>query len=175
MAETISTLSVISFAAAGVFLALSIFLFFFFRIPTVIGDLSGITARKSIAKMRAVNEKTGIKSYKASKVNIERGKLTGTIPDLNKHDKKKVESGTIRPETSLLAENQADKIEVEATGVLDDETTEIIDTEDTGLLIDEEVTAPLDTSEQKLIKHKEGKKLTMLDEVMIINTDEVIK
>lgn len=82
MAETLQLLSIISFAVAAVCLVLAVFLWFFFRIPDVIGDLSGRTARKSIAKMRAANEKSGSKSYKESKANAERGKLTGTMPGI---------------------------------------------------------------------------------------------
>ena len=108
MAQTLQTLSIISFAVAGVCLVLAIFFWFFFKIPTVIGDLSGRTARKSIAKMRAANEKTGAKSYKESKTNAERGKLTGTMPDSGKLKKKITASDDGKPETGLLAENKAD-------------------------------------------------------------------
>ena len=53
MAETLSMLSIISFIVAGVALAVAIFLWIFFKIPRVIGDLSGRNARKSIASVRA--------------------------------------------------------------------------------------------------------------------------
>lgn len=79
MAETLSTVSVISFAVAGVLLALAIVLGLFFEIPKVIGDLTGITAKRAIAKMRAENEKTGVKKYNVSSVNLERGKITQTM------------------------------------------------------------------------------------------------
>ena len=64
--------SVIFFIAAGVFAVLAIALWFLFKIPIVIGDLSGRTAKKSIERMRLNNEKTGNKSYKTSKSNLER-------------------------------------------------------------------------------------------------------
>ena len=57
MAGTLSTLSVVSFIAAGVALAAAVFLWFYFKIPTVIGDLSGRNAKRSIARMREANEK----------------------------------------------------------------------------------------------------------------------
>lgn len=166
MAQTLQTLSVISFAIAGVCLVLAIFFWFFFKIPTVIGDLSGRTARKSIAKMRAANEKTGVKSYKASKTNAERGKLTGTMSDLGKLKKKKDASNDDKPETGLLAENKVDGPESEATGILGSETT--------GLLIDEKATAPLNTPAHKHPARTGGKKLEMIEEVMFVHTDEVI-
>lgn len=166
MAQTLQTLSIISFAVAGVCLVLAIFFWFFFKIPTVIGDLSGRTARKSIAKMRAANEKTGAKSYKESKTNAERGKLTGTMPDSGKLKKKTTASDDGKPETGLLAENKADGLESEATGILGSETT--------GLLIDENATAPLDSPAQKHPARTGGKKLEMIEEVMFVHTDEVI-
>ena len=54
MAETLSMLSIISFIVAGVALAVAIFLWIFFKIPRVIGDLSGRNARKSIARVELV-------------------------------------------------------------------------------------------------------------------------
>lgn len=168
MAETLSTLSIISFVVAGISLVLAVFFWFFFKIPTVIGDLSGRTARKSIARMRAANEKTGNKSYKESKTNAARGKLTDTIKDSGKLKKNAVKDDD-RPETGLLTENKADEVSSEATGLLNDED------EATGLLVNEDVTAPLDSPIQKTEKRKGGKKLKMLDEVIIIHTDEVIE
>lgn len=166
MAETLSTLSIISFIIAGVCLVLSIFLWTFFKIPTVIGDLSGRNARKSIAKMRAVNEKSGVKSYKESKTNAERGKLTDTMQHSKKLQQEQAKSDD-RPETGLLNNNRADEDLSEATGMLDSETT--------GLLVDVDATAPLDDLVQhQPIKREGGVKLKMLDEVLLIHTDEVI-
>lgn len=174
MAQTLQTLSIISFAVAGVCLVLAVFFWFFFKIPMVIGDLSGRTARKSIAKMRAANEKTGAKAYKESKTNAERGKLTGTMPNMGKPKKKKEVSDNGKPETGLLAENKADGLESEATGVLD-EATGILESDTTGLLIDENATASLDTPAQKHTARTGGKKIEMIEEVMLIHTDEVIE
>lgn len=153
MAETLSTLSIISFVLAGVFLVLAVFFWFFFNIPAVIGDLTGRTARKSIARMRAENEKSGKKGHKESKTNLARGKLTGAVAK--------------NPETGLLVENQAKVLKTEETGLLSEEAT--------GLLSDENVTEPLNIVEQKREKRGNGKKLTMLEDVMIIHTDEVIE
>lgn len=166
MAQTLQTLSIISFAVSGVCLVLAIFFWFFFKIPRVIGDLSGRTARKSIAMIRATNEKTGVKSYKESKTNAERGKLTDTMPGSDKLKKKKTVSDEGKPETGLLADNMAERIDSEATDILEPETT--------GLLIDDNATAPLDSPAHKPIERTGGKKLVMIEEVMLIHTDEVI-
>ena len=172
--QTIETLSTISFAVAGVCLILAVFFWFFFKIPSVIGDLSGRTARKSIAKMRAANEKTGAKSYKESKTNAERGKLTGTMPDSGKLKKKKEVPDDGKPETGLLAENKADGLESEATGMLD-EATSILGSETTGLLIDDNATAPLDAPVHKQVVRTGEKKLEIIEEVIFVHTDEVIE
>lgn len=166
MAQTLQTLSIISFAVAGVCLVLAIFFWFFFKIPTVIGDLSGRTARKSIAKMRAANEKTGTKSYKESKTNAERGKLTGTMPDSGKFNKKNEAPDDDKPETGLLVDNKANGLDSEETGMLESETT--------GLLIDENATAPLDAQAHNPIARTGGKKLEIIEEVILVHTEEVI-
>lgn len=64
---------------AGLCLAIAIILFFALRIPSVVGDLTGATARKGIANIRNQNENTGVKTYKSSAVNRERGKITDRI------------------------------------------------------------------------------------------------
>lgn len=58
--------------AAGVMLAVTLILFFVLKIPRVIGDLSGRTARKAIADIRNHN-------MSANTDNIGSGKLTDKI------------------------------------------------------------------------------------------------
>ena len=163
MAQTLQTLSVISFAVAGVCLVLAIFFWFFFKIPNVIGDLSGRTARKSIAKMRVANEKTGVKSYKESKTNAERGKLTATMSNSRKND------SSDKPETGILLENKAESFETEKTDVLDEETA-FLDSEATTLLIDENI----ERVERDINAYKGDKKLEIIEEVVYVHTGETI-
>lgn len=165
MAETLSTLSIISFAVAGVCLVIAVFLFVYFKIPSVVGDLSGRTARKSIAKMRVANEKTGSKSYITSKTNADRGKLTGTVQGADAISNKAYETEDTRPETGLLSDNKADTIDFQATGFLEDEAT--------GLLMDKDATALLNET-KKPVRRSGGKKLNLIESVMLIHTDEVI-
>lgn len=163
MAETLSTLSIVAFAVAGVSLVLAVVLFIYFRIPTVIGDLSGRNAKKSIARMRTSNEKSGNKSYRASETNAARGKLTSTMPGIGEQPKEKKSDAKVitqdqMPETGLLKENKASLTE-ESTVLLDD-------TEETMLLAE--------TSKEPA-KRVGGVKLTLLEEVMLIHTEEVIE
>lgn len=163
MAEILSIISLVSYIVAGICFALAILFWFVFKIPTVIGDLSGRTARKSIAQMRENNEKSGGKIYKSSSTNVNRGKLTGTMPQTGEPEK--AEDGQ-RVETGLLTENKADHIESEETGMLE--------SEETGLLYDEEETVSLEQSPKPTIKRTGGKKLVVLEEVMLVHTEEVI-
>lgn len=171
-AEILSLVSLISYILAGICLVLAVFFWFFFKIPGVIGDLSGRTARKSIEKMRQANERTGNKSYRASATNAARGKLTDTMQHSSKLKKAKVppqepaESADGRPETGLLVENKAD-------AVITDETAALDLGETTGMLIDDEATMALNV-EAAPARRSGGKKLTMIEEVILIHTDEVI-
>lgn len=151
MADILNTVSVIFFIAAGVFAVLAIALWFLFKIPIVIGDLSGRTAKKSIERMRLNNEKTGNKSYKTSKSNLERGKLTGTMEGMKQSDEANAETG-------LLNENLARDF--------DDQATEILVEDETMLLDGNAKTAPLDSANAITIK--------LIDSVKIIHTEEVI-
>ena len=71
------------------------------------------------------------------------------------------------PETGLLETNKAVMADSQQTDILED-------TEATGLLVDKDATVPLYEEPKSLTKRTGGKKLKMLDEVMLIHTDEVI-
>lgn len=154
MADTLSTLSIISFVVAGISLIIAVLLWFFWKIPMVVGDLSGRTAKKSIAKMRSENEKSGVKKYKEGKINIERGKLTETMSG----NKVKSFNYDDRMETGLLTENKSEIFEYEETEILVDNNKK--DEFDSGILPK---------------KRTGGKSLTIIEEVIFIHTDEVIE
>ena len=65
--------------ACGVFLVIAVILFFTLRIPKVISDLSGRTARRAIEDIRRRNTEGGEQNYKPSAVNRDRGRLTDKI------------------------------------------------------------------------------------------------
>ena len=168
MANLLSTLSIVSFIVAAISLALAVFLFFFFKIPKVMSDLSGRTARKSIAKIRSSNEKSGDKSYRSSGPNAERVKLTDTMSQTEKSEKKEEPTGVLNnehPETGLLADNQALKFS-ESTQLL-------VDEEATGKLVDEDGTEQLAENSAQVAKPK-GKSLTMIETVILTHTEESI-
>lgn len=187
-AQVFQTLSTISLVIAGVCFALAIVLWFVFKIPSVIGDLSGRVAKKSIAKMRAANEKSGAKSYRESRENYERGKLTATLETAGKGKSKskpvakpapKPVNKTVNqtkakpiikdsPETSVLTENKVISYSTQETGM--------IGSEPTGLLVEDLETAPLvDSGPMRMPVMTTGKRFTMIDEVIFIHTNEVIE
>lgn len=158
MADLLNNISITSFVLATLFIVLTIVLWFVFKIPGVIGDLSGRNVRKSIAKMRQHNVETGNKAYRTSQNNIARGKLTETMEGL-------VNSGNVE-ETGLLKENTAKKHEVEATGLLIDDTTELLQhSAETDSL--ENQSFEIDRPPSSIVIH-------MIEEVMMIHTNETI-
>lgn len=63
----------------GIMFAVSVLVFIRLRIPKVISDLTGLTARRAIKSIREQNEASGDKAYKVSAFNEARGKLTDKI------------------------------------------------------------------------------------------------
>lgn len=161
MADILHTLSIVSYILAVLFVVLAIVLWFIFKIPNVIGDLSGRNAKKSIARMRQNNEKTGDKSYRASEKNLARGKLTETMESMGK-----VEKSINMEETGLLNENLAKEYDEQATGLLLDDAT--------GLLDESGQTAALEETVNAADRVPSSIVIRMIEEVMLIHTEEVI-
>lgn len=168
MADILVKISYIAFAGAAGCLVLAIILFIKFKIPTVIGDLSGKNAQKAIQQIRESNIKKGNQAFKPGKQNEERGKLTETITHKKKSEKKARKQENVReadrPETGILRENAA------ALADNSNETT-MLASEETTILND--VTESLENETEILMEQKKVK-LTMLDDIMLVHTDEVI-
>ena len=155
IANTLFIISNASFVAAAVCGIVAIILFFKFHIPSVINDLSGRSARKSIEMMRLQNDKKGNASRRSEK------------KKKNKNSDKKIDSiGNGRPETGLLEENLRNTSASEATSLL-------VDEEATGLL-DQNETTPLVKDKTAHARPVSSVKLKMLEEVMIVHTEETI-
>ncbi len=158
MVETIKLLSTIFFAAAAVFLLLSIFLFFKFKIITIVNDLSGRTARKAIAQIRDNNLKSGEKPFRSSSVNINRGKLTEPIPDITTRKTDKLEG------VSAPLEN------AETTIFREDGTTELlVSDENTTVLAGTDMAVNNEPIQRPRIA------VQILNKVVLIHTDEAIE
>ena len=144
-------LSAIAFVVAVV-------LFVVLKIPRVIGDLTGATARKAIRDIREQNEQSGEKVYKASAVNRERGRLTDKISPsgqiIPQHDRHTgmtgMMSGTEKIGTEVLMADMANE-----TSVLDENMAG-----ETSVLSENVVTESVFVIEY---------------EITMINTDEIIE
>lgn len=160
MAETLSNLSTILLISAGIFLALAVFFWFYFKIPHVIGYLTGKTAREDAARLRASAAPAKAAKAKNTHMMESRVGLTEALPQENPEESRG---------TGILSENRAEELESEATGLLDDTRSGGNESEATGLL-DEQADVQNETAQPY-----RGMKLVMLDEVMLIHTDEVIE
>lgn len=105
-----------------VMLIVSVILFIVLRIPKVIGDLSGATARKAINYIREQNEKTGEKAYKSSAVNIERGRLTDKISQSGRLIKRGNSSGLGMLTEKISTQPLSDETTVLDNGISDETT-----------------------------------------------------
>lgn len=161
------------------FFIVAAILFFVLRIPRVISDLSGRTARKAIESIRTQNEKSGDKSYQSSAVNLERGKLTDKIS----------RSGRLIPrnETPFGTGVITEKISTQKLGP--EGETEVLGGDETSLLTPEagatDVLSP-DFGETEVISHVSGEteplspitqlgqKFTVEFEITFVHTSEVI-
>lgn len=170
MANILSIISIISFVLAGIFLVLAVFFWFWFNIPSVVGDLSGRTARKSIAKIREGNAKSGAKAFRPSAINEDRGKLTSTMPQTGEKKSGSLQETQISKAdpsvTQVLVENQAESIESADTALLREEEAAT-----TALLVDDSGDEAQVTSSPV---QRKGKQLVILDDVVLIHTDEVL-
>lgn len=166
-ADILSLVSTICFVLAGVFLLLTAVLWFGFKIPGVISDLTGRTARRSIAKLRAENARKGGAARKKATPggNFEKRTAERSPVEAEKHW-----------ETSLLTDNRAEKAASEDTVLLSDpNATELLaDPDATELLDDPDATELLVDKPVHYTAPAGGKMLHMLDDVMLIHTDETI-
>lgn len=77
--EVLRAVFIFGAVLSGVCFAIAVVLFFILRIPSVIGDLTGATAKKGIENIRSKNGDAGQRIYKTSQVNRGRGKITSKI------------------------------------------------------------------------------------------------
>ncbi|WP_316608198.1 hypothetical protein [uncultured Ruminococcus sp.] len=116
---------------AGVFLVIAVILFFALRIPAVIGDLSGATARKAIMDIR--NGKTTFNKKKKSTVKADTeqmAKITAEMegsPTVSKPDSGRVNRSMTTAKLETKAHSEIDysaptEVMVEETALLVEET-----------------------------------------------------
>lgn len=167
MANTLSNLSVVAFIVAAAALAIALFLFFFFKIPKVLSDLSGRTARRSVAKIRSGNE-AALGTFTPAGLSGERNHAGSTLP--------LTQTGVEGEEvTEISSRNNPDPrvfsrdIASELSG-----STRPLDADASAGAVDDE-TAVLNGAPQRPAALKPRRvKLTVLETVVITHTHEVI-
>lgn len=167
MAETLSMISIISFVAAAICLAVTMVFFIRFKIPSVIGDLSGRSARKSMEQMREIKEKSDNKAYRPGKINLEWGKLTETMHGERQRSGETEKIDWKRSETGLPDENQAGTVISMETEMSDEESK-------TEVLLDENATVVLDDWQKRVYLDVKPIPIEILEEVMLVHTREEI-
>ncbi len=192
MADTLSLISIISFAVAGACFVCCVVLFFLLGIPGVIGDLSGHNARKSIKKMRLSNERSGNKAYRSSAENVRRGTLTETMKQ--KPEESKGKATTVKNKSKSETDGNTKKRAAQNSYAVKESAASVRSPVDepieTGLLNTSrnrwysESTSLLNSTEPgnmtseysaKSVDKSQSKKLVAIEDIMIIHTDEVIK
>lgn len=149
MADTLYIISTIAFVLAGIMLIVAIALFIGFRIPRVIGDLSGKNARRTIAGMRKKNEKAGERFAE-----IKRNKpVTEHLTTQNE-------------ETGLLHENMAKLSSTKETELL------VASTGTGGMT--EPLGAEVSDSALKSVPKPEAERIEIIKEVVLIHTNEIL-
>lgn len=167
-ASILNNVSIVLFVLAVVFLILGIVTFIVFKIPTVIGDLTGRNARKSIEQIRERNEKGGKKSHRPHPVAVDRGTLTDQIKESEHLPKKPITKQNKKPKPTVPVGSKATDVlkDVNATAKLDyDENgTEVLN-EGTQVLSEEAINTAIN---EPAVEFK------MIQSIVLIHTEEVI-
>lgn len=159
MADILNTISIISFILFGLFAILSVVYCIVLKIPAVVGDLTGRTARKSIEQMRKNNEDTANNPFGVSRKTPEHIKPVGAMESVNSqysHNR----------ETGLLKENMKRDHKSESTGVLDFEPGR----KKNG----KTVSLDMDIHTETVGRKPPLGSMKIIDEVVAIHTEEVI-
>lgn len=149
-------------------LAFAIYCFFRFKIVKIINDLTGRTARKSIAQRRSENEKSGDKSFRPTNKAKERGTTTDRIRDSEKLMNRQKATA---PKDSEATDVLDDGTEVLATEAKTNERTEPIE-EGTDILTEAtEVLVNKNTAHETEVLPSG---LEIIQSIVLIHTNEVI-
>lgn len=100
--KTLEILSIALYCAAGVFFAAAVALFFVFKVPALLGFITGRTAKRSVAEMKAKKNE-----------HARSGSLTGAM------------SGSVEKTTEMTAQVTADSPVVQANASVSAATTVI--------------------------------------------------
>lgn len=155
MADTLNMVSIISFVLTGIFLIVSILLFFVLKIPLVLNYLSG----KNVKSIKTTKEnKKNTKGQANQYNNISEGTR-------NYQNQEDLDSDDFDGKTGILTDNDESEYEEEKTGILGNQTDVFFDNDATTQLRDEQYNKP--PRDSSIV-------FEYIDDVMLIHTNEVI-
>ncbi len=155
MADTLNMVSIVSFVLTGIFLIMSILLFFVLKIPLVLNYLSGKNV-KSIKTTRQNENNTKGQSSQYNNTNEMKrnGQNQGGLDDDDFDGK-----------TGILTDNNEFEYEQEKRGILGEQTD---------VLLDNDATTQLKGEQYKKSQRDSSIVFEYIDDVMLIHTKEVI-
>lgn len=171
-ADIYQSISIGAFVLAAVFLIIAIILFLAFDIPSVLGELSGKTAAKQVAEIRAANKNVVAKRRTVSTTNSSATqRSTGK---LSQNNTSRIANTNVVDKTDLLVEENVSVSN--ETELLTDETTLL--EPDTTLLSPETTLLSGGTTllnpETTLLSPEEVVDFEIIQDVVVIHTKEVI-
>ena len=148
--ESYMTLCYAAAAVSGFFVIVSTVLFFKLKILSVVGDLSGVTARKAIENIRNQNAATKNKAHKSSPVNQERGKLlssesggvyvnVGTEKIMGSEETTVLKTNSAKDSTTLMP-SHTNELPFDTDNFLQPEETTVLETVGSFVEIEEKIT-----------------------------------
>lgn len=182
MAELLMKISWALFALSAAALICAVVFWVKFKIPKIIGDLTGRNAKKEIAKMRSENEKTGKMKFQPQFAGrTSRGKHStimqpppaspaGTAA-VRKSKRAAVTLQAEAGQTGILADNWAQGPANRA-----EETTMLSNTLNKEEMAEETTTllSPPERQQAVVVADRKSVQLEMLDDEISVHTDEVI-
>lgn len=175
-AGTLNTISIVAFVLAAIFFVIAVVLFFVFDIPSVWGELSGKTAAKQVAEIRAANRNVTSRRRVASDEKVRKTGKTGNTSTMQARQASRTQAVNYVPETDLLVEETA--LLTEETALLTEETALL--TEETTVLGGETtLLSPfMETVDEGTTLLAEDKQLAdnfvVIQNVVIVHTNEKI-
>lgn len=165
MIEPLSVLKTIFFILSGILFVITVTLWFVFKIPSVIGYLSGKVTKRSTSAVGLYGKAFDTKKFR---INLDRV-MSGLD---NNEDKEKGSKATLNAnrlnddviETGILCDNTAGAITDDITIPMEDDT-QLLDYALDNDSINSQITASIPQNDQDIV---------LLEEVVFIHTDNVI-
>ncbi len=137
---------------------ISVLIFIFMKIPSIIGDLSGSTARRAIENIRRSNE--NLLDIQSSTTNTGKIKRTEKISIPKQSENSLTQKINISNETALLYTNN--------TAILNTGNTTVLQDKEYNNLENSEITS------KSMDNVLEKQPIEIIDEVVFVNSDEII-